>query len=69
MDWVENLNTEKIDIDRLDGAMQFDIVKSTSSQLLLAYFGEHKSPACGKCDVCLKVHKEEVNNKDFKERR
>ncbi len=38
MDWVENLNTEKIDIDRLDGAMQFDIVKSTSSQLLLAYF-------------------------------
>ena len=37
MDSVEDFNA-KIDIDRLDEAMQLDIVKSTSSQLLLAYF-------------------------------
>ncbi len=35
---VEDFNTGKIDIDSLDEAMQLDIVKSTSSQQLLAYF-------------------------------
>jgi len=53
---------------RLDEVLHFVQCEDTCrSQLLLAYFGEHKSPACGKCDVCLKVHKEEVNNKDFKD--
>lgn len=37
MNSVEDLNA-KIDIDRLDEAMQLNIVKSTSNQLLLAYF-------------------------------
>ena len=53
---------------RLEEVLHFVQCEDTCrSQLLLAYFGEHKSPACGKCDVCLKVHKEEVNNKDFKD--
>ncbi|MCH2044735.1 MAG: RecQ family ATP-dependent DNA helicase [Saprospiraceae bacterium] len=35
------------------------------SKLLLAYFDEHDSPACGKCDVCLERHKTEPDTKEF----
>lgn len=32
---------------------------------LLAYFGETKSKDCGKCDVCLQIHKEELKKAEF----
>lgn len=35
------------------------------SQLLLAYFGELNSNACGICDYCLERNKREVNNQEF----
>ena len=53
---------------RLEEVLHFVQCEDTCrSQMLLAYFGEYKSPACGKCDVCLKVHKEELEKKDFKD--
>ena len=35
------------------------------SQLLLSYFGETKSPACGQCDVCRKGTHGSVNGPEF----
>lgn len=35
------------------------------SQMLLAYFGEKKSKACGQCDICLKKEEQTVTNEDF----
>ena len=37
------------------------------SRLLLAYFGETKSEACGKCDNCLKKENATVNKTEFQE--
>ena len=33
--------------------------------MLLSYFGEKKSKSCGKCDVCLSIHKEQVKKAEF----
>ena len=35
------------------------------SQLLLSYFGETDSPACGQCDVCRKRTQNSVNSENF----
>lgn len=37
------------------------------SRQLLAYFGEKKSKDCGKCDVCLRIHKEDIKKVEFQE--
>ncbi|MDL2313036.1 RecQ family ATP-dependent DNA helicase [Bacteroidales bacterium OttesenSCG-928-B11] len=37
------------------------------SRQLLAYFGEKDGHECGKCDVCLHIHKEEIAKKEFDE--
>lgn len=51
---------------RLDEVLHFVECENTCrSQMLLAYFGELKSKACGKCDVCLKVHKELLPTDEF----
>ena len=51
---------------RLDEVIHYVESEDTCrSQLLLAYFGERRSKACGKCDVCRKIHKEEVGRKEF----
>ena len=36
------------------------------SRLLLSYFGETDSPACGQCDVCRKRTHDSVNGEDFR---
>lgn len=35
------------------------------SRLLLRYFGEMKSPACGQCDACLQTGRKAVSDKKF----
>jgi ATP-dependent DNA helicase RecQ len=51
---------------RLDEVIHYVESEDTCrSQLLLTYFGERRSKACGKCDVCRKIHKEEVGRKEF----
>jgi ATP-dependent DNA helicase RecQ len=34
-------------------------------KILLSYFDEFDVPACGKCDVCIKLNKEELQRADF----
>lgn len=51
---------------RLDEVLHFvQTDDRCRSQLLLSYFGESKSTPCGKCDVCLNIHKEELEKKEF----
>lgn len=46
----------------LDYAQEENICRS---QVLLAYFGEKNTKACGKCDLCLKKKETEVSTDDF----
>lgn len=48
---------------RIDQILNYVEVKKCRSQLLLAYFGEIDSPACGVCDVCLSAKTERLNRK------
>ena len=38
--------------------------KECRSQLLLSYFGEKKSEACGQCDVCLHTHNKRLKKEE-----
>jgi len=50
---------------RLDSVLHFvENSKTCRSQLLLTYFGETKSEACGNCDVCRKVNSLKMNRKE-----
>ena len=54
-------------MERLESVRQYVTTDNVCrSQLLLRYFGEMKSPACGQCDVCLKTGKSSVPVKEFK---
>ena len=39
------------------------------NQVLLSYFGEKNSKACGKCDICLKKRETEVSTDEFEKTR
>lgn len=52
---------------RLDAVLNFvNCTDRCRSELLLQYFGENKSTPCGKCDVCLKIHKLNLSADEFK---
>ena len=46
----------------LDYAQEENICRS---QILLAYFGEKETKACGKCDICLKKKETQVSTNEF----
>lgn len=48
----------------LDYAQETNICRS---QMLLAYFGEKNTTACGQCDICLKKEEQQVTDMDFDE--
>ncbi len=48
----------------LDYAQETNICRS---QMLLAYFGEKNTTACGQCDICLKKEEQQVTDTDFDE--
>ena len=50
---------------RMRAALNYAEKLECRSQLLLAYFDEHDTPACGKCDVCLQRHKTQPDYKEF----
>lgn len=53
-------------LERLDAMMNYLTVDNVCrSQQLLAYFGEADGQSCGSCDVCLAIHKNQLNNTDF----
>ena len=51
--------------ERLHQAIKFAETRQCRSQLLLAYFGEADSKACGICDVCTGRHKVELPASTF----
>ncbi len=54
-------------MERVESVRQYVTTDNVCrSQLLLRYFGEMKSPACGQCDACLKTGKNSVPDKKFK---
>ena len=51
---------------RLDAVLNFvNCTDRCRSDLLLEYFGEKRSKSCGKCDVCVKIHKLNVPAQEF----
>ncbi|MBL7776107.1 MAG: RecQ family ATP-dependent DNA helicase [Saprospiraceae bacterium] len=45
--------------NRLEAAIRYAETRQCRSQLLLAYFGENSSPACGICDICTGRNRED----------
>ncbi len=37
------------------------------SKLLLSYFGEYDSKACGQCDICLRKDKSKLSSNEYEE--
>ncbi|MGI9552320.1 MAG: RecQ family ATP-dependent DNA helicase [Aurantibacter sp.] len=55
---VEELHKTKV--EKLDAMLAYVSNETICrSRLLLSYFGEQKSPDCGKCDICAKDRKQE----------
>jgi len=53
-------------IERAEAMLNYSIDKDTCrSQLLLAYFGEHDTPACGYCEICRENRKKEMQREEF----
>lgn len=59
-----NLRRERA-TNRVEQAIRFAETLKCRSQLLLAYFGEKNSVACGICDVCTGRNKPDVSTADF----
>lgn len=51
--------------ERTEQAIRYAETRRCRSQLLLAYFGEKDSPACGICDVCTGRNKSDLNADSF----
>ncbi len=51
--------------ERTEQAIRYAETRRCRSQLLLAYFGERDSPACGICDVCTGRNKSDLNTETF----
>jgi ATP-dependent DNA helicase RecQ len=54
--------------DRLDAMMAY--VRNTETcrtQMLVQYFGEKNTPACGVCDVCIEKKKKQLDGKEAEE--
>ncbi|MDR2980550.1 MAG: RecQ family ATP-dependent DNA helicase [Bacteroidales bacterium] len=59
---------KEVALQRLTAVEYFINTESVCrSRQLLAYFGEKKSKDCGKCDVCLRIHKDDLENAEFEE--
>lgn len=51
--------------ERVEEAIRYAETRRCRGQLLLAYFGERDSPACGICDVCTGRNKSGLDDADF----
>lgn len=57
---------KEVALKRLESVTKYVMHDSICrSRLLLAYFGESESEACGKCDICLKKERERVASREF----
>lgn len=53
IDQSENDNQKRIEIHKLNAMISFSEATTCRRRVLLNYFGESMSKACGNCDVCL----------------
>ena len=53
-------------LERIQKVINYNEAIKCRSQLLLSYFGEKESDACGVCDVCLGRNKVELSTDEFK---
>ncbi|HNL37594.1 MAG: ATP-dependent DNA helicase RecQ [Saprospiraceae bacterium] len=51
--------------ERVEASVRYAETRRCRSQLLLDYFGENDSPACGICDVCTGRNKAEIDSETF----
>lgn len=51
--------------ERTEQTIRYAEIRRCRSQLLLAYFGEKNSPACGICDVCTGRNKSDLSSETF----
>lgn len=54
-------------LQRMEASIKYAESSRCRSQLLLAYFGEKDSQACGVCDTCLHRKKQGLNNTEYQQ--
>lgn len=56
----------ELKLKKLEAMIAYVEKEQCRSQILLAYFGEHKSNPCGHCDVCLGKEKSRLTDENFR---
>jgi ATP-dependent DNA helicase RecQ len=65
---VEQQYLKSMELEKLTSAMHYTMQEEKCrSQVLLSYFDESKSDACGSCDICIRKRKKEMSPAQFRQ--